>query len=71
MCNGNGRGGERLYRMNEGDSIRTKNVRKRGKGETSAGFTVKPASRPVIEKQHPRSNISQDAIVTFFLITGI
>lgn len=52
MCNGNGRGGERLYRdgTNEGDDIRTESVREGGRERTSAGFTVKLPSSPVIEK---------------------
>ena len=45
MCNGNGRGGERLYHTNEGDSIRMESARQEGKGGTSAGFTVKPPLR--------------------------
>lgn len=43
MCNGNGRGGERLYHTNEGDGIRTVSARQEGKERTSAGFTVKPS----------------------------
>lgn len=44
--------GKRLYRggTNEGDGIRTESVREGGRERTSAGFTVKLPSSPVIEK---------------------
>jgi len=49
VCNGNGRGGERLHRMNEGDGIKTERGKKGGRRPVP-DLTVKSPSRLVIEK---------------------
>lgn len=72
MCNGNGRGGERLYRTNEGDGIRTKSAREGGRERGPVPDLPLSRLGARLLKSHRRSNISRDAIsFFFFLIIGI
>lgn len=67
MCNGNGRGGERLYRIRTRVTV-YKDEEREGRREeerTSAGFTVKLPSSPVIEKPSGKQHFTRCYIVFF------
>lgn len=61
------RWGEAVSCTNKGDGIRTKSAREGERAKrTSAGFTVKPPSCPVIEKAIGEVTFSRDATSLFF-----